>query len=173
MFVYFLGRTISNFRLVYLQESQRQSTSNAQPYRYPPTDDHLFIREHATCIPNQMSQSVYRMVRKWPRESRLGQNLRDDRPAGECRGDGRRFEMPAEGGCDEVGNSEQVERATQSDACDAVQTAAYPRHLGSIDGEMRGHGTMAALCCENRFGVIVAHGCGCCWSASSQSYNER
>ena len=46
--------------------------------------------------------------------------------------------MPAEEGGDEVGSAEDVDAAAERGAGDAVESAAVPGYLRSVDSEMGG-----------------------------------
>lgn len=82
------------------------------------------------------------MESKEEAHARLGQNLQDQRPGREARGEDRRLDVPAEDRGDEVQGAVDVEAAAEDAAGDAVEGRAVPGDLGLVDGEVGGYGAV-------------------------------
>lgn len=85
------------------------------------------------------------MKRKRPRDEHLGRDFERDGPRRKRSRDARALEMPAHGGRDEVRGAEEVQRAGEREARDAVEYGAVPCDLRAVDAEVRGDGAVLAL----------------------------
>lgn len=71
--------------------------------------------------------------------------------------------MPTEERGDKIGGAEDIKAAAQDRAGDAIQSGENPGHLGAVDAEMGGDGSVKALGYEDRAGVGLGRclrGCG-------------
>lgn len=94
----------------------------------------------------------------------LDADLDEDGQRGKACGEGGRLQMPAKQGGDEVGEAEDVETRGERGAGDTVECGQIPGDLRSVDGEMGGHGAMAALFGQDLFGGGLRDLRRGCWS---------
>lgn len=132
-----------------LHNSQRKRRDNTKSDNSPTSRLDLLIRDHRTHIPNQMPDTIERVVRERERKRELGKNLERSRPSGKRSGQAGALEVPADERRGQVRGAEDVEGAAQHAARDAVQRAAVPCDLWLVDAQVRRHGPVQALLGED------------------------
>ena len=118
------------------------------------------VLEANTEVPCQMPQAVHTVEEEWHSDGKLGRSLSPQRPCRNCRHYRSALEVPAESRCCEVCESKKVEATAENDSRETVQTGGVPGDLGSVDGKMRGDGTVEALLRKDLFTSLLADPAG-------------
>jgi hypothetical protein len=156
-------------RLRLLEEDVVQRRNNSQTNSSPPSANDLLVGEPNTHIPQQMPDTVEAVEEHGESKEALQRDLRRRGPRSNRRNHAGSLKVPSRVRRSEVGETEQVQRAGQSDACDAVQGRGVPGDLRAVDGEMGRDGALEALLCEDLGGGFLRGGLGCCEPAIAVS----
>lgn len=151
-----LIRTLANHisPLINLIETQSQSSNPTNRKRNPSRHNNLLVRKRRTSIPDQMSNSIERVIREREREERLGREFRRYRPRTERGGYAGGLKVPSEERSGEVCGAEDVEATGEDAAGDTVEDGAEPGYLGLVDAEVGGDGTVTTLGGEEVVGFL-------------------
>lgn len=113
-----------------------------------------------------MPQSIDAVVEERHREEGLQSHLHSNGPSSDSRHHRLRLKMPSKRRRSEVCETEEVERAGESDARYPIETRAVPSDLRAVDGEVGGDGALQTLFGEDFCGLILRSGFSCCESVS-------
>lgn len=111
-----------------------------------------------------MPNAVETVEREGKRHQGLQPNLQDDRECCKTCGQARGLQMPAEERCDKICGTKDVDYSRQSGTGDTVEGGKVPGYLWSVDAEMGGDGTLAALGGEDLVAGRWGDDFGCGWS---------
>ncbi|KAI9777252.1 MAG: hypothetical protein M1839_008982 [Geoglossum umbratile] len=128
-----------------LYQRQGNRACHRQAHNCPPRPYNLLIQQLLPGIPDQMPNAIPAVIRKRQADKVLGSDLCGNGPGGKGGGDALGLEVPAEERGDEVGGGEEVERAAEERAADAVEGRAVPGDLRAVDGEVGRDGAAFAL----------------------------
>lgn len=117
-----------------------------------------------------MPHTVERVEEHGERKEALQCHLGSHGPRRDGRNHGRSLEVPSGVGRGKVREAEEVERAGQSDARDAVQRRGVPGDLGAVDGEMRRDGAVEALLAQDLLAGFLRG--GFCRSEPTKTYQR-
>jgi hypothetical protein len=151
-----------------LEKDVVKRRNNRKSNNRPPSADNLLVREPNTDIPQQVPDAVEAVEEHGESKEALERNLRRRGPRRDRRDHARRLKVPSRVWRSEVRETEQVQRAAERDARDAVQRRRVPGDLRAVDGEVGRDGTLEALLCEDLGGGFLGCGLCCCEPGGGQ-----
>lgn len=117
----FSSKTFTASFLRLLEEDVVKRCRNRESNNRPPGADNLLVREPNTNIPQQMPHAIEAVEKHGESKEALERNLRRRGPRRDRRNHARSLKVPSSVRSSEVCEAEQVERAAEGDAGDAVQ----------------------------------------------------
>ena len=157
-----------------LEEDVVQRRNNRQPNNRPPSPDNLLVGETDTDIPQQVPHAVERVEEHGEREEALQRHLGSRGPRRDGRNHRGGLKVPSGVGRGQVCETEEVQRARERDARDAVERGRVPGDLRAVDGQVGRDGAVQALLAEDLLRGVLRGGfcCGepgrdCQWAVQS------
>ncbi|OSS46828.1 hypothetical protein B5807_09059 [Epicoccum nigrum] len=144
-----------------LEEDIVQRCNNCQTNNRPSSPDNLLVGETDTNIPQQVPHAVERVEEHGEREEALQRHFGSRGPRRDGRDHRGGLKVPSGVGCGEVCETEEVQRAGQRNASDAVERGRVPGDLRAVDGQVGRDGAVQALLAEDLLRGILRGGFGC------------
>lgn len=139
----------------FLQESQISRAECCQSQHHVSRPVYPFDIQRVPCVPNQMPDSVPRVICERQREHPLDPNLRSNRQSPKRGGNASRLKMETKRRRSQVGEGENIDPTRDSCAGDPVCSRPVPSQLRLVDTEVRRDRAEFALGDEDRVCLIL------------------